>query len=214
MRDKKHLEEIVKNDFPGFIQMLEVILDFNRWGFQQTFSGVATQFPLSVIYDSEYCRVRFMWGTQDMRDRYATIYIMYGRLHAPNDMIIMPWNGEESWCWHDVNTILYYLDGLSPQETVKIGSKWPPVMEHVRQSEIGNDLEYEGHDFLIAKMHAAVWKYYGQRFFELLDLRHPDLWERYCSFRKDIRIINYENYKKRNYRYPKTYGEPPEDKIC
>ena len=214
MVDRKLLEKIVENDFPGFTQMLEEIMEFKRWGFQLTFSGVVTNFPPSVIYDSESCRVRFMWQIPDLRDRYATIYVMYGRSHAPDDRKTMSWDGEECWCWHDVKYILYYLDGLSPLETVKSGSNWHPVMEQVRSSETGENLEYRNHDFLIAKMHIAVWKHYGQRLFELLDLRQPVLWEQYSSFRKEIRIINDENYKKKNYKYPNTFNEPAEDKVC
>jgi hypothetical protein len=30
--------------------------------------------------------------------------------------------------------------------------------------------------------HAMIWEHYGQRLFELFDLRRPDLWEKYSSF--------------------------------
>ena len=57
---KKVCEDIVKNEFPEFIQMLQRNVDFNRWGFTRVFSGVGP-FGSIVIYESEACRVMFIW---------------------------------------------------------------------------------------------------------------------------------------------------------
>jgi len=81
-------QNILRAEFPSLIQMFESTIDFKRWGFRRTFVGVVVQLPPSVIYDSEWCKVRFMWQASDRRDGDGPkITILYGRLHAPVDQL-------------------------------------------------------------------------------------------------------------------------------
>ena len=119
--------EIRKNQYQNLVQMLERLLDFRSWGFQQTYTHINPSLPIIVIYDSELCRVKFALGGGD---RYGgdEMSINYGRLHASNDQDFISWNGEDCWCWHHVHDVLRFLDGLSPQEAVdqlRVKHQWP-----------------------------------------------------------------------------------------
>ncbi len=179
----KVYEDIVKNEFPGFVQMLERCMNFERWGFKQTFYGLAPEFVPSVIYDSESCRVRFLWYRADPRDGYPTLDIKYGRLHASNHKRFITWNGQWCYCWHDIKMVLNFLDGLHPHEAVKMQNKWPRVIDQFIQSNKGrtwSEIEWT------ARTHAAVWEHYENRLFDLFDLRHSDLWEQFARFIKEF----------------------------
>ena len=78
----------------------------------------------------------------------------------------------------------------TPQEAVEAKRKWPRVMEQFQQSELGKSLTgvRRQPEWLI-RMHAAVWEYYGNRLFELFDLRHPELWDEYTQFTKEFYVI-------------------------
>lgn len=178
---RKVLEDEVKREFPGFIQMLERNMDFKRWGFQQTFLGVTRQFPPSVIYDSSHCRVRFLWSEPDVRDA-PTIYIRYGRLHAPTDQRYILWSGQQCYCWHDPRMAFQFLDGSSPQDAVYNRFKWPRNLERTHQSITGKGLSQPERQ---SKMHSASWDYYGERLFSLYDFPHPELWDKYTQFMKN-----------------------------
>lgn len=196
-----------ERQFQKFIQMLEHFLDFKRWNFKRTYSDISPKAPPFVIYDSKWCRVQFALKGGD-RYRGDEMLVFYGRLHAPSDMAVMNWNGEECYCWHQVYEVLNFLDGLSPQEAVdqlQLRSEWPRVAEHFKQSELGKKLSRENHPEWVTRMHAAIWEHYGQRLFELFDLNHPDLWEQYKLF-----IREYYRIK----GMPVIQGLPAKDKIC
>lgn len=54
-------------------------------------------------------------------------------------------------------------------------------------------------------MHASFWEHYGQRLFELFDLRRPDLWDEYTRF-----VVE---YRRLDGRKPLS-GYPSFEKIC
>lgn len=178
-------DEQYKKDYQKMVRLCEDFLHPSQWKFKQTV-GVINRYPI-VVYDSEWCRVQLVWGGRDL---YAgeTMSIYYGRLHAPTDKAVITWNGEECYCWHRVNEALDFLDGYSPKQAVDrfhVHGQWPMVMEQFRQSDIGKSLERNQPEWLV-RMHANIWSYYGQRLFELFDLRRPDLWERFRAFLKEF----------------------------
>jgi hypothetical protein len=169
----------------GMIELAEQFLPLNSWAFHQSDRIIST-YPV-VVYDSEWCRVQLVWGGWDLYAGY-TMSIYYGRLHAPSDKAVIMWKGEECYCWHRVNEALRFLDGLSPQEAVdesRMHGKWPFAMEQFRQSEIGKSLERNQPEWII-RMHGSIWEQYGQRLFELFDLRHPERWEEFRHFLKEF----------------------------
>ena len=176
-----------ENQCQKMIQVAETFLPLEQWGFQ--YSKRLVKLYSDVIYNSEWCRVKFMWLGTDLYGG-DTIAIFYGRLHALDDEKIMTWNGEKCYCWHSVENSLNFLDGMSPQEAVEAKRKWPRVMEQFQQSELGKSLTgvRRQPEWLI-RMHAAVWEYYGNRLFELFDLRHPELWDEYTQFTKEFYVI-------------------------
>jgi len=198
---KKVCDEVVQNQFPEFIQILKQNLDFNRWGFTNVFSGVG-QFSPIVIFSSETCRVMFAWELPDVRDGIVIIHVYYGRSHAPNDEEIISWNGQRCYCWHNVEKALYFLDGLSPNETIKNKFKSPKVVEQFKESSLNKNWTQQEYK---AKMHAAIWNHYGNRLFDLFDLHQPSLWEQYSEFIKECERLEP--------RFSLS-GYPTRDKIC
>jgi len=204
-----YFDEKVKNEFLGLVQMLEQAIDFKRWGFQQIFLGISEKFPPSVIYDSEWCRVRFIYFEPDPRDQYKKITSMYGRLHAPVNENVIIWNREKCYCWHSIELALNFLEGLSPKDLTG-KSETPRIMEKFYQPGIQNILGLDHiatsdvQPEVMARMHASIWDHYGQELFNLIDLRHPELWEQYRFFIKE--------YYRLNPRIIKV--SPPRDSIC
>jgi len=200
--EQKHREIAIK-EFPKFTEMLESILNLKRWGFQKTLSGTSTRFPPSIIYDSQWCRVRFLWPVPDIRDREASIHILYGRLHAPNDAEMILWNGEQCFCWHDIDLVLHFLDGRSPEDVAYKDYDLPGVMKKFYDSK---DRRWSQREWLV-RMHEKVWEHYGIRFFEFFDLHRPDLWSRYIRFVKEFRRLKESGSKTQ-------YGGPWPSNIC
>ena len=180
--------------------LLEGILDFKKWGFQQTYTHIVPGFLPHIIYDSELCRVQFSYTGGDYQ-RYI-IKIYYGRLHASNDKFKMTWNGVDCRCWHYVNNALNFLDGLSPQEAI---NQSPHVIESYKQSELGRKLERDNEVEWMIRMHSSIWEHYGERLFEIYDFRKPDLWERYTMFQREYSKLTGVT------PYP---GEPGDDQMC
>jgi len=172
-------DNIVDNEFPAYIRMLESCFDFERWGLKQFFSGDVPQSSPSVVYESEQCRVRFMWEVPDMRDSSEITYILYGRLHAPIEQRFMVWNGEKCYCWHEIDRVLEFLDNLSPQEAFKRRFALPPFMQEFY--ETNQDKGWRQSEFR-ARIHAATWNNYGQKLFDVFDLRKPEQWQKYTNF--------------------------------
>jgi len=200
-----------KEEEQNLIELLEHTLDFKRWMFRQTYAASNAANLPSIIYDSEFCRVKFVLESGDQYRGFSyTLSVYYSRQHAPNDNYLMLWNGEECHCWHQVYDALNFLDGLSPQEAVdqlQLHHQWPKAAEPFRELILSNSSEPYFHPEQMAKMHAKIWDYYGQRLFEIFDLRQPKLWEQYVQYIKAYQKI-------KGIRIIPGYSAPSIDKIC
>lgn len=149
-------------------------------GFQESYRSYK---PSKLIFDSEWCRLSLIWGGWDYGGG-NNINMRYGRLHAPNEKVVMVWNGEECRCWHDINVALHFLDKRTPSEAAELNYSHhvtsPFYEKEVRQKFSRRQPEW------LAKMHVAVWQHYGDQFFELFDLRQPGLWQQYQQFLKEV----------------------------
>jgi hypothetical protein len=175
-------------------------LDLNLWKFEESYRSAKSG---NLIYDSEWCRVNLVWGGWDSSGG-NSIHIRYGRLHAPNEEAKMDWNGEECHCWHRFELALHFLDGQTSEyasKTIYTHS----LIEQYKQSELGQSLTGKRRQpEWLAQMHTTIWRHYGKRFFELFDLRRPNLWEKYRQFLKEVYDIRG--------RSPRI--KPPLDKVC
>ena len=167
-------------------------------GFTESFR---TTQPGILIYDSEWCRIRFYWEGWDP-GRGNSINLRYGRLHAVNEGSKMLWNGEKCHCWHRVEHALHFLDGRTAAEAVELGFSHalttPFYQEDVLEKYSRQQPEW------LAQMHVTIWQHYGQRLFDLFDLRQPDLWQGYRQFLKEVYDITG--------RIPEI--TPSMDKVC
>jgi hypothetical protein len=173
-------------------------LYLNLWGFKESYR---VDKPGKLIFDSEWCRLDIFWDGWDYLEG-NMIGIRYGRLHAPNDKVIMAWNNEECHCWHDIDQALHFLDGRSPSDTVKMIYSHPLTIPFY-EDEIQKEFHRRQPEWL-AKMHTNIWQHYGKGFFELFDLRRPDLWSQYQQFLKEFYDIKGRS----------SAIKPPLDKVC
>jgi len=184
-------------------EMLELIINSSSlatWGFQESFRS-NTAVDKQLIYDSEWCRIKFVWGGWDALTG-NTISIYYGRLHAPNESPTLSCIGEECHAWHRFEHALHFLDGRSITEAVKMNYLTPLTSKYFEEN-LKQRFHRRQPEWLIT-MHMEVWDYYGERFFELFDLRHPDLWEQYRNFLKEFYDI----------KGRLSFISPPLDKVC
>jgi len=201
MSDDNQLEQR-EQQYRELIELIERCVDFKIWGFWRTYTSVTAEYPPTVIYDSELCRVRIHHGGKDMYGRWNELAIYYGRLHAPNNKWVISWNGADCHCWHQVFEALDFLDGLSPQEAVnqlRVEHKLPRVIEQFNQSYGGGHQPEQ-----LVRTHVAIWENYGQRLFGLFDLREEDLWTQYTNFVSEIHKIKGST----------NWISPALDKIC
>ncbi len=196
-------KQFVDRDLSYLVQILGSCMQFEKWGFKQSFYGVAEEFTPSVIYDSDKCRVKFSFIVDSFIDHdVERLEIRYGRLHASNQKRFMIWNGINCHCWHSLHNTLKFLDGLSPQEAVKKSRDFPQFIRQFAQQTKG----YGYSDVIwVARLHSAVWENYGDQLFDLFDLRHPDLWEQYKQF-----LTEFYQFKA---PHPNPYA-PPRENIC
>jgi hypothetical protein len=179
-------------------QIAQIFLDVNTWGFKESYRILK---PGKLIFNSEWCRLNLIWNGWDYLGG-NTISILYGRLHALNDKATMVWNNEECHCWHDINHALHFLDGRSPRDTTKVIYSHP-LTDPFYEDEVQEQFDRRQPEWL-AKIHVTIWQHYSKSFFELFDLRRPDLWEQYRQFLKEFYDI-----KGRNLAI-----KPPLDKVC
>lgn len=191
--DKKNVDPIR--------EMLQLINKFSKLeilGFEESFRSDKRR---ELIYDSNFCRISIVWGGWDPLGG-NSISIHYGRLHAPNESATMIWNNEECYAWHGFKSALYFLDGYSPIETLKMESSHPLTNkyheEDFRKKFKGRQPEW------LMQMHIEIWQQYNRRFFELFDLRQPKLWCQYRTFLKEFYDIK---GRSRNII-------PTQDKVC
>jgi hypothetical protein len=173
-------------------------LDLAAWGFRESYRSSKSGM---MIYDSEWCRISLTWSGWDYLSG-NSMSIRYGRLHAPNERIIMTWNNSDCRCWHRVEHALHFLDNRPPTEVAKLNYSHPIIRpfhsDEVRQEFAGRQPEW------LAQIHVTIWRNYGHRLFELFDLRQPDLWKQYQEFLKQVYDIAGRN----------PAIKPPLDKVC
>jgi hypothetical protein len=174
------------------------ILQLGECGFVETYRSSKYG---ELIFDSAWCRISLTWVGWDQAGG-NTMYIRYGRLHALNERTTMLWNGKECHCWHDIDHPLNFLDGQRPADVVKRFYSHP-VTDPFYVSELRQKFHRRQPEWLSAT-HLAIWKHYGNRFFEIFDLRRPDLWEKYQLFLKEF-------YDLKGRRVGTV---PPLDKVC
>lgn len=177
---KEDSEEIGK----AVLKLIENNLEIKRWGFRLAFTNFTKASNIKAIYNSEWCRLRFMFSY--MRYPHADeLSIDYGRLHAPDEEPFMIWNGEECRCWHSILVPLRFLDNMTPTAAYKqvmVDKAVPIIVRNFTESHQGKKLlnEYPPKHEIV--LNNTLWKHYGKRLFELFDLRRPDLWEEYRRF--------------------------------
>ncbi len=183
----------MKFDIYTFNSQVKRHMPLNEFGFTQ--SALNDSY---IIYDSQWCRVKF-YKESEMHDDHIHVY--YGRLHAVNDSWTMIWQGKDHYCWYghaETQDILKFLDGLTPQEAYNSSwghqhENWRPYglfQKSTAADQAGND-NVEG----VLNTHANIWQTYQERFFEVFDLRHPEVWNRYIEFLRKIFMIENAEYK-------------------
>ena len=119
----------------------------------------------------------------------------------------MMWQEQNCRCWHNFLDPLRFLDGLTPHEAMKqakIQKQLPIVVRSFRDSELGRKLLIEYPPKSAIVLQSVLWKHYGQRLFDLFDLRKPDLWHGYQKFlREYYELLGEES----------SYG-PPYENVC
>jgi hypothetical protein len=185
-------------------ELIEEYLEIERWNFHLSFTKFIKPRNIKIIYDSEWCRVKFMFSRMHYPET-DEISIEYGRLHAPNEEAFMMWNGEGCRCWHSVLDPLRFLDGLTPAEAYKqvmVEKQLPPVVRSFRESKLGKKFKSEYSPKAAIALQANLWEHYGQRLFDLFDLRRPELWGEYRGFLKEYySLLGLES----NYGLPHEY---------
>lgn len=167
--------------------LIEENLEIDRWGFHVSYAKFIKPRNIKIIYDSEWCRVKFTFSRMHYPET-DEITIDYGRLHAPNENLFMVWNSEGCRCWHNVLDPLRFLDGLTPTQAYRqavVDKQLPPVVRDFRGSTYGKRLLKEYSPKSVIVLQDTLWKHYGKRLFELFDLRRPDLWEEYRGFLRE-----------------------------
>ena len=187
----------VENDHHLFelIEFIDRLLPLLQWNFRmsahyicysntwnsvlnaQNYHGLGYPF---VFYNSDKCRIKieYSWSPREYE---SSINIQYGRLGLPDDAkMLLTVTNQASYhlYWHSVYPALYFLDGLSPQESKN--KKHPQLIVDFEQSEIVKDIKSEPEKDI--RLHATIWKTYGQELFDVFDVQNKDLWEHYTTF--------------------------------
>jgi hypothetical protein len=168
----------------AFLRLIEENLEIKRWNFRLTFTKFLEPRNIKVIYDSEWCRIKFMFSRMHYPET-DEILIEYGRLHAPNEKSLILWEGDMCRCWHNILDPLRFLDGLTPKEAYEqaiVNNQLPSAVRYFRDSPRGVELlrEYPPKSAIV--LHSTLWKTYEKKLFELFDMRRHYLWEEYREF--------------------------------
>ena len=196
-----------------FESLIAQHIDLKRWGFQKAYEERTT-----IIYDSEWCRIRLFNGFFTMWGELEESRIEYGRLDAPNEGIKKVVNGREYRCWHFVYYYaLDFLDGSSPQEANERTSKSSKLLSDFYIAEKGKEI-YNDKTTADAikkiRLHNLIWGYYGQRIFELFNLRRSDLWDEYKQYLKEVQKIRDENSRRKGRKTDFEVHGSTLDEIC
>ncbi len=171
--------DFINETFSDSISKIEKELNLNQWGFEMIALRLYPKYEPRAIFQSKKCIVDFRWR-QERAYTEPSISTTYARLHAPLDDEFMIWNGQKCHCWHSVPSLLNFLDNLPPRQIASQGYVRPSILRDFHENNEGS---YTGE--LTAKMTLLIWSHYGDRFFNLLDLHHPELWDGYSSFLKE-----------------------------
>ncbi len=173
--------ERIEDPCEEMARLAEAFLPLKKWNFRESTRFVTTS-P-KVIYDSELCRVKFIW---DGWETYTgnTMSILYGKLHAPNDKYQMIQNGEECYCWHRIELALHFLDGNTPKYAAQ-NVYSHDLLEQFYESEYQKKFHRRQPEWLI-RMHVVIWEHYAPRLFEVFDLGNPELWKQYREFLRQV----------------------------
>jgi hypothetical protein len=201
---------LMRFDIPFVISLVEKSLPLSNWGFVES-----AKTELTVIYNSQWCRVKFVID----RDRTSdSLHVFYGRLNAIDNVETMEWNGEKCRCWHgypDIKVVIEFLNGTSPQDAYQRRLKPLPFIQDYHNSELAKSIS--DHDEQALTLHAVIWKHYGLRFFGLFDLQHPDVWEQYLVYLKEYYRLDDEGsraaYERRGLAWKPPF-DPPQHKRC
>jgi hypothetical protein len=182
------------------IERAETHLNLLQRGFHVSFQAEES---INIIFDSEWCRLDISQQHPSQNIRDDILYVSYGRLHAPNEEAYMMLNGEKYHCWHETRFLcLFFLDGSSPYD-VESEFDSVPLIKKYRESEEGSRLRSEYPSEFGLRLQALIWEQYGQRLFDLFDLRRPDLWDAYRDFLEKF-------FKHKNWHpFSKIKGMPP-----
>ncbi len=179
--NKSPMKPIDKRNIDPIQEMLRLVpqsSNLNKLGFSESYRSEEDK---RLIYDSEWCRMKFVWGGWDYGSG-NSISIYYGRLHAPSEKATLIWNGEEAHAWHELDYVLHFLDKRSPTEAAELDLSHPLINKYYEE-EFSNKFHRRQPEWL---MHMDLWGHYGKRLFELFDLRQPTLWEQYREFLKEL----------------------------
>lgn len=172
--DERYLDPIIEIQ-----RIVNNFSNLNKWNFVERYCSEKDR---KLIYDSEWCRMNIIWGGWDPLGG-NSISIYYGRHHALNETATMVWEGETCHTWHDFMSALYFLDGTLPAEAAKMKSSHQ-LIEKYYEEEFRKIYHRRQPEWLM-KMHMDIWDFYGIRFFELFDLRRPEIWIQYSAFLKE-----------------------------
>ena len=179
------------------LQHLELYVPLAKWGFTQSTEFFVQNSPQSldfrldengypaIVYKSKKCKVFFMLEYSGSGRSYGA-FVYYGRLHAPNNKSTLEWNNSECYCWHSVDFILPFLDGVSP--------KFATTQRQKVFKELADDSMFKNSGTIDIQspihFHTAIWNRYGDSFFNLLDLNNNNLWLKYKQYRKECYDFN------------------------
>jgi hypothetical protein len=197
------------NEF-GFelFQLIEENLDLEQWGFHLSYTKLEERQGISnrrIIYDSEWCRLQFIYSRRVLPDE-NELHRYYGRLHATNDGNLLG-KGEKCYCWHDAIMPLFFLDGLTPIEALQRNQ--PAVLKEFRESPLSTRAT---HPLVGILEQSVIWEHYGARFFELFDLRRPNLWNQYVTFLEEYYRLDAEETRHKGINL--IPFDPPLYKVC
>jgi hypothetical protein len=179
-------------------RIAQSILNLPARGFKETYRSDKSG---ELIFDSIWCRISLTWGGWDQAGG-NSMHIHYGRLHAPNENVTMHWQGEECRCWHDLDYVLHFLDGRTAAEAATLDVSHP-ITDPFYKTEFTQKFRRRQPEW-IAEMHLTIWEQYGQRIFDVFDLRKPELWQRYQQFLKEVYDLQGRD----------SDIKPPMDKVC
>jgi hypothetical protein len=178
------------NNFPLLVNVITNHLEFAKWGFETQIFRSGTResdgTASTILFQSQSCKFEIVTFRDRPSDQ-PEIYFFYGRLHAPDTETVMLWNGKECHCWHNhlfLYVVLGFLDGLSPKElTTKEFAYQPDVMTNFERDA---SADWSKHEYF-AREHNTIWNHYGQRLFDVFDVRKPALWNQFTDYYQSFR---------------------------